>query len=313
MAGLSIAIELNEQLHAAPCGHPENAERLRGIAVKLEALIASGQVARLECQDHGIDPITRIHDAAYVTGLREICKRGAGYLDADTYVISGSFDAAISVVNVVLSGIDAIFKGEANRVFVLGRPPGHHAEKNHAMGFCLMNNVAIGAQYALDRWGAKRVAIVDFDVHHGNGTQHSFYDRQDVLYISSHRYPFYPGSGSAEETGAGGGRGFTANVPLPVGTEDDEIVTRYEKDIIPALGQFRPDILLVSAGFDACYRDPLGGMKVTGAGYFQIGRMLRKTADRFCGGRIVSALEGGYDEQGNIESITQYLDGIGYH
>jgi len=312
MAGLSIAIDLNEQLHAPPYGHPENAARLRGVAAELETLLASGRGTRLLCQDHGLDPVTRIHDEAYVSGLKEICKRGPGYLDADTYVTSGSFNAAVSVVNAVLSGIDSTFNGEDRRVFVLGRPPGHHAERNHAMGFCLVNNVAIAAQYALDHCGAKRVAIVDFDVHHGNGIQHAFYDRKDVLYISSHRFPFYPGTGSADDIGVGEGEGFTVNLPLPAGTGDDEIVSRYETEVAPALERFRPDVLLVSAGFDACYRDPLGGMKVTGAGYLQIGRLLRQTADRVCGGRVVSALEGGYDEQGNTESIMQYLNGIGY-
>lgn len=312
MAGLSIAINLNEQLHDAPRGHPEDAVRLRPVAEELERLIATGRVARLACHEHAIDPILRIHDEAYLTGLKEVCSRGAGYLDADTYFTCGSFDAAVSMVNAVLSGVDCVFGGVEKRVFVLGRPPGHHAERDHAMGFCLINNVAVAAQYALDLGGATRVAIVDFDVHHGNGTQHAFYDRADVLYISSHRYPFYPGSGSAEEIGVGEGKGFTVNIPLSSGTGDEEIVARYEKVVVPALERFKPDMLLVSAGFDASYHDPLGGLRVTGAGYLRIGRLLRKTADRVCGGRIVSVLEGGYDEEGNLESIMQYLDGIGY-
>ncbi len=312
MAGLSIAIRLNEQSHAAPYGHPENAVRLSGIAAELEGLTASGRATQLVCNEHGVDPITRVHDESYIVSLREICRRGPGYLEPDTYVSSGSYDAALSMVNATLSGIDCVFRGDSRHVFVHGRPPGHHSEQTHAMGFCLINNVAVGAQYAIDHCSAKRVAIVDFDVHHGNGTQHTFYERQDVFFVSSHRYPFYPGSGSADETGEGDGKGYTINIPLPAGTGDDEFVGGYEKGVLSALERFQPDVILVSAGFDACYCDPLGGMKVTGDGFRRIGSLLRGTADRVCGGRIVSVLEGGYDGQGNRESIMQYLDGIGY-
>ena len=313
MANLAVAIELNEQAHCAPSGHPENAGRLREIASLLENQVTSGKLARIEATEHGLEPVNRVHDPAYVRNLNEICKRGAGYLDPDTYISTGSFDAALSVVNAVLSGIDMVASEECRHAFVLGRPPGHHAEYNHAMGFCLLNNIAVGAQYALDRCSVKRVAVVDFDVHHGNGTQHTFYDRSDVLFVSSHRHPFYPGTGFGSDTGARDGAGYTLNLPLPAGSGDDEIIAKYENDVVAALDRYRPELLLVSAGFDAGYRDPLGGMNITGAGFFRIGELLREIADRWCGGRIVSVLEGGYDETGNVELITKYLEGIGYN
>jgi acetoin utilization deacetylase AcuC-like enzyme len=312
MAGLAVAIELNELTHSAPVGHPENAGRLQQVASVLERDIVCGRAERIQAADHGISPIDRVHDPAYVRSLIEICKRGEGNLDPDTYVTSGSYDAALSIVNALLSAIDLTRAGKCRHAFVLGRPPGHHAEYNHAMGFCLINNVAVGAQYALDACGVNRVAVVDFDVHHGNGTQHTFYDRSDVLFISSHRHPFYPGTGNAGDRGARDGAGFTLNLPLTAGAGDTEIIALYESDILPALDRYRPEMLLVSAGFDACYRDPLGGMNVTGAGYFKIGQLLREVANRWCDGRLVSVLEGGYDQIGNVESITQYLEGIGY-
>lgn len=312
MTGLAVSILLNEDAHCAPPGHPENAMRLRKIASILEGELASGKVKSIESTDHGHEPIDRVHDKDYIRNLKEICERGAASLDPDTYVSNGSFDAALSVVNAVLSAIDMVTDGRCNRAFVLGRPPGHHAEFNHAMGFCLINNVAVGAQYALVTRGLKRVAVVDFDVHHGNGTQHTFYDRSDVLFISSHRYPFYPGTGSASEIGAKDGSGFTLNIPMPAGEGDEEIIARYELQAIPALNRYQPELILVSAGFDSSHVDPLGGMNVTGGGFFRIGQLLRKAADRWCNGRIISVLEGGYDEVGNVESITKYLEGIGY-
>lgn len=274
--------------------------------------MATGKAHPLNCREHGIESITHIHDESYIANLREICKRGAGYLDADTYVSSGSFEAALAMADAALSGVDEVFGGRNRRVFVLGRPPGHHAERDHAMGFCLINNVAVAAQYAIDHYGAKRVAIVDFDVHHGNGTQHAFYDRQDVFFVSSHRYPFYPGTGGADETGVRDGKGYTINLPLSAGSGDEALLNGFESSVIPALERYRPDMVLVSAGFDAAVGDPLGGMTVTGEGFLHIGKLIRKLADRTCGGRIVSVLEGGYDNRGNRESIMSYLDGIGF-
>lgn len=312
MAGLAVSILLHEHAHCAPPGHPESAARLQKIALMLEEKLVSGQTHRIELSEHGLGPIDRVHDPAYIRGLKEICSRGAGYLDPDTYVSGGSFDASVSVVNAVLSAIDMVMAEKCSHAFILGRPPGHHAEYKHGMGFCLINNVAVGAQYALDECGLKRVAVVDFDVHHGNGTQHAFYDRSEVLFISSHRYPFYPGTGHTSEVGEADGAGYTLNIPLSAGAGDEEIIARYECEVVPALNRFQPELLLVSAGFDASRADPLGGMNITGAGFLRIGQLLRKAADRWSGGRIVSVLEGGYDEAGNVESITKYLEGIGY-
>ena len=209
-----------------------------------------------------------------------------------------------------LSGVDTIMGAGPHAVFVLGRPPGHHALSHRAMGFCIFNNVAIAAQYALDHYGLARVAIVDFDVHHGNGTQAIFYDRDDVLFCSTHRSNFYPGTGYPEERGAGKGKGFTINRPMMAGDGDREILAAHTETFVPALNQFAPELLIVSAGFDAHVLDPLGGLSVTKGAYSEIGRILKQVADRHCHGRILSVLEGGYDPRGNLDSITSYLEGL---
>lgn len=178
------------------------------------------------------------------------------------------------------------------------------------MGFCLINNVAIAAQYAIDRKLAQRVVIVDFDVHHGNGTQDIFYDRDDVFYISTHEFPFYPGTGARSENGSGKGEGYTLNFPLNAGTGDEEILEIFEQDIVPALTTLAPDLLLVSAGFDAHKLDPLGGLNFSGKAYYQIACMLRHVGDYKCGGRLISILEGGYSPEGNKDAITNYIRGI---
>ena len=181
---------------------------------------------------------------------------------------------------------------------------------NCCQGFCLVNHVAIAAQYARDELKADKVAIVDFDVHHGNGTQDLFYDRPDVLYISSHQHPFYPGTGLQNETGAADGRGFTVNFPLPAGTSDSEFVALYEDQVAAALREFRPDLILVSAGFDGHVADPLGGLGLTGAAFRSVGGILQLVADNVCDGRLISMLEGGYGPENNRESICSYIEGI---
>jgi len=206
----------------------------------------------------------------------------------------------------VLDGVDLAMDGppEAHALAVV-RPPGHHAEADRAMGFCLYNNIAVGAAYARSR-GAGRVAIVDYDVHHGNGTQGIFYDDPTVLYISSHQFPFYPGTGAANETGRGPGLGFTLNLPLEAGAGDEDVMSRYQGEALPALDAFRPDLLLISAGFDAHERDPLGGCRMTTGGFRRLTAMLIEAAGRLCDGRAVMVTEGGYD----LTTLGECLDAV---
>ncbi len=310
MSGIAVSILINEREHLPPQGHPENVSRLKLIADELTSRIEKGTLSGLEVSLHGTDPIKRIHDPAYVDWVQQLSAQGVGYLDPDTYVTPKSFGAACAVVDHCLSGVDAIMNDTHSSVFVLGRPPGHHALADHAMGFCIFNNAAIAAQYAIDRHQIGRVAVVDFDVHHGNGTQAIFYERNDVFYCSCHRYPFYPGTGNSDEKGRGQGRGFTLNCPLAAGDGDAEIVAAVRDAFCPALTSFHPDLLIVSAGFDAHRLDPLGGLCVTGDGYRQIGQALRMLAADSCRGKVLSILEGGYDPRGNLESITCYLEGL---
>lgn len=310
MSGIAVSILTNERDHPPPEGHPENVSRLSLIKAELESRLAKGTFEPLEVSIHGAEPIKRTHNPAYVDWVQQLSTRGDAFLDPDTYVTPRSFKGACDVVDHCLSGVDAIMSGAKSSVFVLGRPPGHHALADHAMGFCIFNNTAIAAQYAIDHHRVGRVAIVDFDVHHGNGTQALFYERADVFYCSCHRYPFYPGTGDSGEKGRGKGRGYTLNCPLAAGDGDSEIVSAVRDTFCPAVAEFNPELLIVSAGFDAHRNDPLGGLRVTGDGYRQIGRALKSLAEDECQGRILSVLEGGYDPRGNLESITAYLEGL---
>jgi len=310
MSEIAVGLLLHEKEHPAPAGHPENSSRLRLIEAALRDGLKRCTYEPLAPSSHGLEPIVRVHWDTYVQSVQEACQTGDGYLEPDTFVTSGSFQAASAVVDASLSGVDTIMGAGPNSVFVLGRPPGHHALAHRAMGFCIFNNVAIAAQYALDHYGLTRVAIVDFDVHHGNGTQTIFYDRDDVLFCSTHRAMFFPWSGYPEERGAGKGKGFTINRPLMAGDGDREILGAFTDSFIPALDKFAPELLIVSAGVDGHLLDPLGGLSVTNSAYREIGQTLRSTADTHCQGKILSVLEGGYDPQGNLESITSYLEGL---
>ena len=253
MSEIAVSLLLHEKEHLAPPGHPENASRLTLIDADLRKGLADSRYQRLNTTLHGMEPIARVHWDSHVQTVRATCESSGGYLDPDTYVTPLSFQAACAVVDASLSGIDAIMGSGPGRVFILGRPPGHHALAHRAMGFCIFNNVAIAAQYALDHHGLSRVAIVDFDVHHGNGTQAIFYDREDVLFCSTHRSIFFPGTGYPEERGAGKGKGFTINRPMIAGDGDREILAAHVETFIPALEKHAPELLIISAGFDAQY------------------------------------------------------------
>jgi acetoin utilization deacetylase AcuC-like enzyme len=232
-------------------------------------------------------------------------------LDPDTCISPDSYRVALLAVGGALLAVDQVVEGRPDNAFVALRPPGHHAERERAMGFCLFNNVAIAARYAQRRYGLKRVLIVDWDVHHGNGTQHTFEDDPSVLFFSTHQFPFYPGTGRTSERGTGAGLGYTLNVPLAAGCGDNEYRQVFEKILYPAAQAFEPQLVLVSAGFDAHRNDPLASMNVTEDGYAHMTSIVRDIAERYCEGRLVSLLEGGYNLEALAHSVERHLHVLG--
>jgi acetoin utilization deacetylase AcuC-like enzyme len=253
-----------------------------------------------------------IHRPDYYDYVASTAGKAHYSLDSDTQTSELSFEAALFAVGGLLLGIDKIMKGELTNVFALVRPPGHHAEADRGMGFCLFNNVAIAAAYAMKEHSIKRVLIADWDLHHGNGTQHSFYRDKRVLYFSTHQYPFYPGTGSFGEVGEGEGKGFTVNVPLSMGHGDAEFYKIYKKVLEPIALEFNPELVLVSAGFDTYFKDPLGGMEVTSGGYAALARVLLDIAEKCAKDRLLITLEGGYNLGGlrdGAQSVIRELSG----
>ena len=255
--------------------------------------------------------VTALHAESYVRRFEHAVARGDALLDsADNPLSPGVWAAAWAAVEATLAAADWVAGGSDRVGFAAVRPPGHHAEAATAMGFCFFDNVAVAAEHLRRRHGAGRVAIFDFDVHHGNGTQHLFEARADVFYASTHQYPFYPGTGAADEVGVGAGAGATLNVPLPAGTGDDGYAEAIEERVLPALRRFAPEVLLLSAGFDAWMHDPLGGMAVSEAGFARWGEWLRRLAAEACGGRVLAVLEGGYDLRSLPGLVAAHLQGL---
>jgi len=283
----------NFDLHVNGPFHPECPERLAAVR---EGLARSGIEARLErTEPPEVDRalLDRLHAPGYVAAIEELCGSGGGSLDPDTSVVPESWPAALKAAGAVAFAVRQVLAGAWKRALCTPRPPGHHATPGRAMGFCLFGNAAVGAQAALDA-GCQRVAIIDWDIHHGNGTQDIFWRRSDVLYASWHQYPFYPGTGRAEEIGAETGEGYTLNCPLAAGAGDAEYLQTWKERIRPALDDYAPELLIISAGFDSDARDPLGGHSVTAAGFESLSAAVVDWAQRHCEGRIVSVLEGGY-------------------
>jgi acetoin utilization deacetylase AcuC-like enzyme len=278
--------------HTTPPGHPESPERAEVMdVVAAEWRAQHGEVASPRVASR--EQLARVHSAEHLRRMAETAGVAVA-LDPDTYTSPETYEVALLSAGAAVEAVERVMGGSHTRSFVLSRPPGHHAERERAMGFCFYNNIAVAAAHARSL-GARKVAIVDYDVHHGNGTQHIFEDQPDVLYISTHQYPYYPGSGAAEEIGRGAGTGRTVNLPLEVGATNEDYRVVFEQVVLPALRQFDPDILLVSAGFDAHERDPLAGMRVTAPGFAAMTAALRTVADEQCGGRLALVTEGGYD------------------
>jgi acetoin utilization deacetylase AcuC-like enzyme len=277
--------------HETPPGHPERVERITAVE-KAFLSSAFGTLTRAEAPLGKDEDIGRAHDANYVQMIRNAApKQGWSQLDPDTFMSPGSLEAALRGVGAAVAAVDAVFKKEAVNVFCAMRPPGHHAETRRAMGFCLFNNAAIAAHYARARFSAERVAVVDFDVHHGNGTQDIFWSDANLFYGSTHQMPFYPGTGARSETGVGN----IFNAPLRAGDGGRVFREAMRSVILTALDKFAPDLIIISAGFDAHYNDPLGGLELTEDDFVWATLELMQAADKHCGGRVVSVLEGGYD------------------
>ncbi len=292
--------------HITPPNHPDQPERLQMAMNVLQALnwLEREGLVLLAPRAASEDELAAVHERGYIREVEEAARRvaeehaGGGRktrrFATDTYVSAKSYEAAIKAAGAPLTAIDAIMKGEVDNAYCLVRPPGHHAVAEAAMGFCLFNNVAVAARYAIDHYGLERVMIIDFDVHHGNGTQEMFYNDPRVLYFSTHQAPFYPGTGLADERGEGDGEGTTINIPLPASTGYETFEPVFRQVMAPAADRFDPQLILVSAGFDAHWDDPLGGLNLSTAGFAQLMNVIIEEARFLCNGRLVLVQEGGY-------------------
>ncbi|HET6425040.1 MAG TPA: histone deacetylase, partial [Planctomycetaceae bacterium] len=254
------------------------------------------------------EELARLHGGAYVDEVRELATGGGGRIENDTVVSPESFDIACHAAGTAMAAVDAVLTGTDSTALVLARPPGHHALPNSAMGFCLFNNVALAAEHALRVHDLDRVLIVDWDVHHGNGTQDVFYHREDVTFFSAHRSPFYPGTGSVDETGSGRGLGHTFNLPVRFGITRREYLARFEQSLRDAAAKCSPQLVLISAGFDAHQRDPIGSLGLDTEDFGTLTTLLQSIANEYCGGRLVSLLEGGYDVEALADSVALHLE-----
>lgn len=292
--------------HRAPSGHPERPARAEAVR---DALVAAGisqlgtHIATRPATD---GELAAVHAGAYLTELEKVVPGNTGWLDADTYFSPRTWEAALAAAGSTSELATRVLKGELASALAVVRPPGHHATRDQAMGFCLLNNVAVAAAAARAA-GAARVAIVDWDVHHGNGTQDIFWDDPNVLYLSVHQFPYYPGTGAPTEIGGAGATGATLNVGLPAGSGDADYAAVFDHVFVPALVKFKPDLIFISAGFDSFEHDPLAGMRVTHAGFAAMAQRLRFVADKIAGGRLVAVLEGGYDLDGLAGGMTGVL------
>lgn len=307
--------------HHVPEGFPEVPERLRLSMALIEAMLAEGTLAReavlrLAARPVTVDELSAVHTLPYIEKVRRAVERlleRQGYdaepvkFATDVYITGGSYQAALLAAGATLVALDAIGEGRARNGYALVRPPGHHARASQAMGFCLFNNVAVAARYAQRKWGWRKVLIVDYDVHHGNGTQEMFYDDPDVVYFSTHQFPWYPGTGASTEIGTGEGKGATINVPLPPGAGWSVYDPIFRQVLWPVADRMKPDVILLSAGFDAHWKDPLADMRLSNADFSDLTLEVAEMADRYCDGRLVVVQEGGYDLDAVSECVATVL------
>jgi len=289
-------------------GHVENAKRLEAIISHLEQTGLKQQLTPIKPRPATAEELSLVHHEQHISHIQEVAQKGGGWLDADTVMSPNSYDAALYAAGGAIKATEAVIDGEVASAFALVRPPGHHATPQRAMGFCLFNNVAIAVKHALARYGLEHILIIDFDVHHGNGTQEIFYDNPQVLYLSTHQYPFYPGTGSIEETGSGEAKGTTINIPLPADSGDAEYEQVFEQIIVPVAKRFKPQLILVSAGYDPHWADGLALMQVSVTGFARIVKIIKGLANELCNGRLVFSLEGGYNLNALAASVKTTLD-----
>ncbi|NIX76791.1 histone deacetylase family protein [Microvirga terricola] len=293
--------------HQTPLGHPERPERLRAIerALEKERFVS---LVRETAPIAELESLTLAHPEEYVLSLRDISPReGLVRVDEDTVMSPGTYEAALRAAGGAVKAVDEVMTSQASNAFVAMRPPGHHAERTRAMGFCFFNNAAIAARHAQRRHGAERVAIFDWDVHHGNGTQDIFWSDASVLYCSTHEAPLYPGTGAVSETGD---HGTIVNAPLSAGEGSEAFREAVESIVLPRMDAFAPDLIVISAGFDAHWRDPLASLNLTETDFAWATQKMMVLADRHCGGRVVSVLEGGYDLEGLSKSVAMHVDAL---
>jgi acetoin utilization deacetylase AcuC-like enzyme len=274
----------------------------------LEQSRLKSQLASVEPRPATIQELALVHDRQHIIHIQDVAQKDGGWLDGDTVMSADSFEVALYAVGGAIRATEMVMDGHLVSTFALLRPPGHHATPGRAMGFCLFNNIAIAAKYALNKYSLERILILDFDVHHGNGTQAVFYDDPRVLYISTHQYPHYPGTGGIDETGSRQGRGTTINIPLPAGCGDDEYLKVFREIIIPAVGRFKPQFILVSAGYDAHWADELAKMELTITGFARMANIIKGLAGKLCHGRLIFSLEGGYNLTVLSSSVKATLD-----
>jgi acetoin utilization deacetylase AcuC-like enzyme len=288
--------------------HPERAERLRRITAQLDSSGLAAKCALPAWQPASLDRLALVHDRAYIDSIADVSARGGGRPESDTVVSPSSFEVARLAAGAAADAIDRVLAGEDRTALCLVRPPGHHALTGSAMGFCLFNNVAIAAKVAVDEHELDRVLIVDWDVHHGNGTQDTFYSDGRVGFFSAHRWPFYPGTGADDETGTGDGLGTTRNLPVLFGTAREKYRDHFRLELEHLAAQLRPQLLLVSAGFDAHREDPIGSLGLEAEDFADLTRIVQDVAAVHAAGRIVSVLEGGYNPTRLAESVAAHLD-----
>jgi len=294
-------------MHDPGPNHPERVDRLRVIYSFLERPEVRSKFVFPEFSAATIEHVKMNHEPALIQRVASTAGKAYDFLDQDTATSAQSYEAAMSAAGSVMKGVDMLISGEIDNGFALVRPPGHHAEKDRSMGFCLFNNIAVAANHAIQKHGLERVMIVDWDLHHGNGTQFSFYNSASVLYLSTHQYPYYPGTGALQEVGVGDGEGFTVNVPLPGGLGNTDYAAIFNDIIIPVGRAYNPQLILISAGFDIYHGDPLGSMAVGRPGFAYMTRSLVALAEETCGGKVLVSLEGGYNLKGQRDGALAVL------